>query len=228
MSITLFYILILLLALFLISYFFKILDFTGSIFAFVLGFTVSYFGSIYFLVLLIIFVAVSHITTEYKHSLKENITGFENTRSWKSVVSKGSVPLIVSLLPLDFTSKSVLFTVAVAAATSDTISGEMGVLSGNAYYITTLKRARPGDDGAVSAIGELWALAGSILIAIPSLLFFNISTVYLLIIIIFGFLGSQLDSLFGLILERRGWVKKYTVNILAIGISIILAYLFML
>lgn len=228
MGITLFYILILLLALFLISYFFKILDLKGSIFAFVLGLTVSYFGSIYFLILLIIFVAVSHIATEYKHSIKENINGFENTRSWKSVVSKGSMPLIVSLLPLDFTQKSVLFAVAVAAATSDTISGEMGVLSENAYYITNLKKAKPGDNGAVSAIGELWALAGSILIAFPSLLFLNISYVHMLIIIIFGFLGSQLDSLFGSIFERRGWIKKYTVNILAIGISIILAYLFLL
>ncbi len=223
-----FYILFFLVILFLLSYFLKILDLIGSIFAFVLGFLVTYFGSFYFLILLIVFVSVSFLATKYKHSKKEKFVGFENTRSWISVVSKGIVPLIVALMPFNFMDKAILFSVAVAAATSDTISGEIGVLSDNAFYITNFKKAKPGENGAVSLSGEFWAFVGSLIIAIFALAFFNIGIFQFIFIIIFGFLGSQFDSIFGYIFENRGKIKKYTVNILAIGISIILAYLIML
>ncbi|MGC8663080.1 MAG: DUF92 domain-containing protein [Thermoplasmata archaeon] len=217
-----------LLTLFFLSYFLKILDLKGSIFAFIIGFTVSYLGSLYFLILLIIFVALSFIATKYKHSKKENIKGFENTRSWKSVLSKGVIPFILVFLPVNFIYKEVIFSVAVAAATSDTISGEFGVLSQNAYYITNLKKARPGENGAVSPIGEIWALIGSLIIAIFSLIFFDISIYGFLLILVFGFLGSQFDSTLGSFFENKGKIKKFTVNLVAIGLSIVFAYVCLL
>jgi len=58
------YLILFLLTLFFLSYFLKILDLKGSIFAFIIGFTVSYLGSLYFLILLIIFVALSFIATK--------------------------------------------------------------------------------------------------------------------------------------------------------------------
>ncbi len=223
-----FYLILFLIVLFLFSFILKILDLLGSIFAFIQGLIVSIFGSIYFLFLLIIFVAISFIATHYKHSKKEGISGFENTRSWKSVFSKGIIPFIVVFLPLSFFNKELFFSIAVAAATSDTISGELGVLSNRAFYITNLKKARPGDNGAISILGEIWAIVGSLIIAIFSYIFFNLNIFEFILIVILGFVGSQIDSLMGALLENKGKMKKYTVNIVAIGLSILLAYIFLL
>ncbi|MEM4141781.1 MAG: DUF92 domain-containing protein, partial [Thermoplasmata archaeon] len=80
------------------------------------------------------------------------------------------------------------------------------------------------ENGAISSIGEIYAFFGASSIAII-FYFFTLNVKYTIYICFLGFIGSNLDSLLGATLEKKGILGKHTVNFIAIIISIIFAYL---
>ncbi|MGC8993015.1 MAG: DUF92 domain-containing protein [Thermoplasmata archaeon] len=215
------FILIFLLLIFILTVLLKILDFKASLLSLIIGLEIYFLSNIYFLILLIIFVFISYIFSKFKVEYKND----DVIRSYKSVISKGLVPAIVVLLPMKIITKETVFSVSVAAALADTLAGEIGILSKNTYNIINLKKVKTGENGGISIIGELSSLFGSFIISVFAYIFFELSLYNFLIIFIFGFISSNLDSLLGALLENRNLMNKHEVNIFSITLSSFFAYL---
>lgn len=216
-------ILALILSLFFLSIKIGVLDIFASVTALILGIVVYFFGGAQYILMLVAFVGISYAATLYHQRYKMDIFGHSTKRRLGSVISKGAIPFTIVLIPLPSFQKFYLFSVAVAAATADTVAGELGIFAENTYTIIGFRRTSPGEEGAISLSGEFFAFAGSAFLASLYYLFSD-NIILSIWVAFFGFVGSNVDSLLGYTLERRGWVKKQTVNIAAIIISIFLAY----
>jgi len=101
---------------------------------------------------------------------------------------------------------------ALAEATADTVSSEIGqAVGGPAFLITTFGRVPPGTDGGISLAGTLAGVAAAaIVVAAGSLhhLFSHESA----IILAAATIGLFFDSLLGATIERRGWIGNDLVN----------------
>ena len=96
------------------------------------------------------------------------------------------------------------FAGSVAAATSDTLSSEIGGVFDGPRLITTFERVEPGTDGAVTWQGELAGVAGAALIAaITFAVFESVTPVGAGVVFAAGFLGMTVDSLLGATVEGR-------------------------
>ena len=95
--------------------------------------------------------------------------------------------------------------VSIAAATADTWATEIGTYKPwKTVNITTFKATEPGSDGGVSLKGTFAAISGAFAISIfilPGDFIFT-STVFL-IVFVFGFTGSVIDSILGAILSDK-------------------------
>ena len=105
---------------------------------------------------------------------------------------------------------------AVAAATGDTMATEVGeTYRKRTVLITTFEQVPPGTDGGISPLGEFAALLSSILIGLLAVLMGIISNPFVLCFVVLGgFLGTNVDSLLGATLERKGILTNNGVNLL--------------
>jgi uncharacterized protein (TIGR00297 family) len=218
-----------------LAYYKGVLTWDGSLAAFVVGFTIGIFGDILWLFLLLLFLLTSFVATRYRFEAKESLgtqEGVRGERRWGNVLANGLVPTIIAVLSssevIPKELAGLLFVSAIAVAASDTLASELGVLSPNAYRITTLERVPPGTNGGVSYLGQAAALLAALYTALMAWIFltliplglnlpptFPIQPAILAIPIVVGFLGCQVDSVAGATLEERGLVSKKTVNLMA-------------
>jgi len=204
----------------------KMLDKSGLVAAVVLAGVVGGLGHWTWLLLLLSFLASSHFAT--KHRFEEKAAkgmseSGDGSRGWTNVVANGGMPGLVVLLAFLFDAHDSglwVFAAAVAVATSDTWASEFGCLDDRVRMITTLKRCEPGLNGGVSPNGQLAAFGGAVLIAVLALcVAFATGGDPLagngrgpLMVLFAGFLGCQMDSVLGAVLENRGLMTKGTVN----------------
>lgn len=201
-------------------YYFSVLDKNGSFFAGLMGLIIWEIQGLNWVLLMIGFVFISTCATRYKYAVKKKLLVAENSggvRRSKNVIANGIVPLLISITGKIYGwDVSLYFVGAVAAATGDTLSSEIGVLSrGKTYLITTLKETEKGVDGGVSALGFASAMFGGFLIGLLAI-FVSISYTepYLLVVIgvISSLFGSIVDSILGATLERYGFITNEIVN----------------
>ena len=219
----------------------NILDKQGIIAAALLGLFVGFLGHWTWLLLLLCFLLSSHIATKWRfeekteRGLNESADGH---RGWVNVAANGGMPALVALLTFlvnDWESGLWMFAAAVAVATSDTWASEIGCLDHRVRMITTLKPCEAGVNGGFSPNGQLAAAAGGLLIGasalVASLVMFSTSIsdqiVIAGIVAGLGFLGCQIDSILGAVLENRGFLTKGSVNALSIiaGVALMWIYL---
>jgi uncharacterized protein (TIGR00297 family) len=219
----------------------NILDKQGVIAAALLGLFVGFLGHWTWLLLLLCFLLSSHIATKWRfeekteRGLNESADGH---RGWVNVAANGGMPALVALLTFlvnDWESGLWMFAAAVAVATSDTWASEIGCLDHRVRMITTLKPCEAGVNGGFSPNGQLAAAAGGLLIGasalIASLVMFSDSVsdqiVIAGIVAGLGFLGCQIDSILGAVLENRGFLTKGSVNALSIIAGVALMWLYL-
>ena len=219
----------------------NILDKQGIIAAALLGLFVGFLGHWTWLLLLLCFLLSSHIATKWRfeekteRGLNESADGH---RGWVNVAANGGMPALVALLTIlvnDWESGLWMFAAAVAVATSDTWASEIGCLDHRVRMITTLKPCEAGVNGGFSPNGQLAAAAGGLLIGasalIASLVMFSTSIsdqiVIAGIVAGLGFLGCQIDSILGAVLENRGLLTKGSVNALSIIAGVALMWLYL-
>ena len=219
----------------------NILDKQGIIAAALLGLFVGFLGHWTWLLLLLCFLLSSHIATKWRfeekteRGLNESADGH---RGWVNVAANGGMPALVALLTFvvdDWESGLWMFAAAVAVATSDTWASEIGCLDQRVRMITTLKPCEAGVNGGFSPNGQLAAAAGGLLIGasalVASLVMFSasISDQILIAGIVsgLGFLGCQIDSILGAVLENRGFLTKGSVNALSIIAGVALMWLYL-
>ena len=219
----------------------NILDKQGIIAAAVLGFFVGCLGHWTWLLLLLCFLLSSHIATKWRFEEKTERGLNESTdghRGWVNVAANGGMPALVALLTFlvnDWESGLWMFAAAVAVATSDTWASEIGCLDHRVRMITTLKPCEAGVNGGFSPNGQLAAAAGGLLIGasalVASLVMFSASVsdqiVIAGIVAGLGFLGCQIDSILGAVLENRGFLTKGSVNALSIIAGVALMWLYL-
>ena len=233
-----------------ISYYRRIFDLSGSLSALFVGMAIGICGSVLWLLLLLIFLVSSFAATKYRFEWKR-AEGFQEggrgERSWRNIAANGAIPTLIAVA--SFVSEAVangdpdanmfpkdvasfLFVSAIAVAAADTAASEIGIIDPRVYLITTMKRVRRGVDGGISLTGMLIAfVAAAYTSAVAYVVFAGFDTNLLagprtlLIPMLCGFFGCQVDSLIGATWERGGKVGKLGNNFLSIGFGTLLALL---
>lgn len=113
---------------------------------------------------------------------------------------------------------------ALAEATADTLSSELGeVLGGEPYLVTTFQHVPPGTDGAISLYGTLAGAAGAAVIVTVAAFTFRFRPLESTVAFSAAMAGLFIDSLLGAILERRGCLNNDAVNALSTAAAAIFA-----
>jgi uncharacterized protein (TIGR00297 family) len=232
------------------SYWRKILDGAGAAASFVIGIVIAVFANIFWLITLICFLIITYIVTRFDFSYKQIhgvAQGKHGERGIRNVLANGSIMAFIAVFrfQLGYPMAGILFICSISIAASDSFANEIGVLSKKTYLITNLnKRVRPGTHGGISLLGQGAAILGAF---IPSLIgwilisefntnFLSITTqsqmpatyfTFFLPIVI-GFMGCQIDSVFGATLQRQRLISNDDVNFLSILISILMAMVIIL
>jgi uncharacterized protein (TIGR00297 family) len=228
------------------SYWRRILDARGAIASFLIGLIIAVFANIFWLITLICFLLVTYTVTKMDFSYKQAhglAQGRHGERRLRNVLANGSILAFIAVFrfQIGYPTAGLLFITGICIAASDSFANEIGVLSNRTYLITNLnKRVRPGTHGGVSSLGQTAAIIGAFIPAMIGWFLiseFNenilsigdnvqmpMSGFTLLLPIIMGFVGCQIDSLLGATFQRQGLINNDQVNFLSILITVLLTY----
>ncbi|MDP4171616.1 MAG: DUF92 domain-containing protein [Bacillota bacterium] len=185
------------------GYALRSLTLSGALAALVVGIAVFHGFGLSGIVLLGIFFASSSAWSKYKSSMKVEIEerlAKGARRDWQQVLANGGLAGLVSVLYSVWPNNIYFmgFLVSLASANSDTWASEIGSLSKKKpFSVRSFTRVERGTSGAVSLLGTLSALAGSLLMAVSSVIFLNLPFEKAVFVFVFGFLGNLLDTLLG-------------------------------
>jgi uncharacterized protein (TIGR00297 family) len=190
------------------GYLHKFLTFSGAIAALLVGLAVYLGFGISGLFLLGAFFTSSSYWSKYKSSVKhiiEEKLAKGATRDWRQVAANGGAAGLFSIIY--YFNNDIIwiigFLVCLASANSDTWASELGSLSKQEpVYIRTFTRVEKGTSGAISLLGTIASLAGSLFIALIGFWLFNLDFPKTLFIFLFGFLGNVIDTLIGAFYQK--------------------------
>ena len=214
------------------------LDNGGIVAATTVGLTASLAGHWTWLVILMSFLALGSSATKWRFEEKMAISLAEDNeglRGWRNVLANGTAPMVVSIIHWQLPGTAwdyLALSSCVAVACSDTLASEIGSLYTRTRSIINLQAVPQGTNGGMSPTGTLAAVAGALSIALVSAFLasqqeYEISLLTLVLVVSsIGWLGCQIDSLLGALLENDGYVGKHTVNLLATSSGAVLAVLF--
>jgi uncharacterized protein (TIGR00297 family) len=227
------------------AYKYNILDFKGGILALGIGIIISIFADVYWLITLIFFLAVTYIVTIFNYEYKKSkgvAQGLRGERGIRSVFANGTFPAAIAFFRafLGDYNATLLYITSISIAASDTFANEIGLLAKNPVLITNpTKRVKPGTDGGVSMLGETAALIGAFIPSILGWIFISELTSglliqapidhpplylgFLLVPIVIGFIGCQIDSILGATAQTRGYIDNDEVNYISICIGLLIA-----
>jgi len=138
-------------------------------------------------------------------------------RGAKHAIANCLVPGYLAFMAFSSTQPE-LFTLAYvasfAAATADTISGELGQVYGRkTIMITTLKPTRPGMNGGVTLEGTILGIISAFIIGLTASIFslIPLSKVWI-VVIAGGIVGNFTDSILGAVFENRKIITNEHVN----------------
>ncbi len=210
-----------------ISKVYDFLDVGGLLAALSIGLIISLFGHWTWLIVLMSFLIMSSIVTKWRYEEKSLLSveeSNEGTRGWKNVIANGGAASIVAITHYIIGGHEIsyfAFCACVSVASSDTMASEIGSLDPRTRIITTLAAVPAGTNGGMSPTGTIAAFYGGLMIAIISTLLGALNgdqlspLFFFLTITAIGWLGCQIDSLLGAILENRGYLGKHSVNFIS-------------
>lgn len=195
------------------------------------------------------FISSAIITTVKKRFApgRQYDTESEAPRNWKQAASNMGVPVFLAVTEQLTNQNSFTFAAfaALACATADTWSSEIGVLSRTSpVFIVSRKKAQPGVSGGVTTLGTFCSILGSLIIAFVYYCYYE-RIAETTCILILGFTGALIDSLIGELFQAKylSPTRDYTdqqsagklvkgfrivtnnaVNLLAVAITAAIAY----
>lgn len=204
----------------LLAYYTNSLDAVSSIVGIALGLIILAKGLNWFLVFLSFFV-LGVLATRYKYSYKVRYGLGQKRRQLENVLGNGLAALFFALIGNVYG-----FLGAVATATSDTLSSEIGVLSKHqpVSVLDFKTKVKRGSNGGVTNLGNLFMFLGSGIIGLLGVLLFN-NLLLLWIGLWTGVFGCVVDSILGATLENKGVIGNSTVNFLSTFAGGIFAFL---
>jgi len=195
-------------------------DVSGLFSGALVGIILIVFGDIRWFLVMLAFFILGSASTRYRWEFKEQM-GIEQARGgargYLNVFANGSVSAASAIL-WGVTGSPVfpaLFVGSVATATADTLASEIGVTGGDPFLITTLERVPPGTNGGVSLTGEVVSLAGAVAISLLAWVLGIADVPITIACIIGGFIGANVDSIVGALVENPGLVGNAGTNFLA-------------
>lgn len=193
------------------AYLTRALDATSSVAGTIMAYMVIFSRGFDWFLLLITFFAASMAVTKYKYAKKEKIGLSQKRRTIENVLGNGIAPLIFALWGNQFS-----YVAALAAATSDTFSSEIGVLSKTppVSVLDFRTHVKAGSNGGVSTLGNMAMFIGSAVIAVTSLVLFNNWGVFW-VALWCGVFGSVFDSIIGATIENKGTIGNAVTNFMA-------------
>lgn len=219
----------------------RMLDKKGANAAAILGIIVGGLGHWTWLLILLGFLVCSHKATKWRFEEKSELGMCESNdghRGWTNVVANGAIPglmCVFAYLSGDYEAWIWMFGAAVAVAASDTFASEIGCMDTRVRMITTFKPCRQGENGGFSPNGQLAAIVGSLVVAVLTLAAWALTAGDVVlneglrlggILAVIGWLGCQIDSYLGALLENRGYLTKGSVNALAITGGVLMMWVY--
>lgn len=219
-----------------LAYRMDIADVSAMLSATLLGVLIIVFTNINWYLILIMFFLLGGAFTKYQYNYKVMrgiAQGKGGVRSYENVLSNSITALILAvvygvyheLYPVLAPVLLFAYLGAVATATGDTLASEIGETNrGKPILITTLKPVKPGTDGGVTRLGEGVSIGGSFVIGVLALVLGVIDinpdnavmyVVWLLVVVLGGFGGTNFDSVLGATLQQKGWLSNSGVNLIA-------------
>jgi len=203
------------------------LDSSGLLAAMAVGLTVSLLGHWTWLLILIVFLVAGSFATKWRFEEKQALAiqeANEGVRGWRNVMANGAVASMIAIFSW-YSGEGDWYYIAaascIAVAASDTLASEIGSIDPRTRSIINLEAVPPGTNGGMSPTGTAAALFGAFLIAVIAVLLAPTageptdSLTLLAIITTIGWLGCQVDSVLGALLENKGYIGKHTVNFMA-------------
>lgn len=186
-----------------VGYFSRLLTLSGSITAAVVGIMTTIAFGLEGLILLGTFFGTSSFWSKFQRSQKklaEERHAKGSQRDFSQVLANGGIASISSLLYILTNDPLWIFTfcVALASANSDTWASEVGTLSKkNPFSIRNFAIVQSGTSGAISMLGTIAGILGSLVIATISTVLFEFNPFLTLLIFLIGFLGNIFDTILG-------------------------------
>lgn len=113
---------------------------------------------------------------------------------------------------------------ALAEATADTVSSEIGqAYGGPPLLITTMRRVPAGTDGAITLRGTGAGIAAAGIVVASAIPALGMNLRECGLALVSGIAGFLFDSLLGATLERKGWLGNDLVNFLSTGVAVAVA-----
>lgn len=209
------------------AYAVRALDLLGSIASFLLGLAVALLGGIGWMLLMVLFTGLGFVATRIGYRRKKAQRVAEEAggeRGIRNVLGNGAAAGLVALAELipavPPLAVRLAFATALAAVAADTLASELGVLAARARNVLPpFAPVKVGANGGVSFPGQAAALLGSAMIAAAAVPLVGIPSKWAWVPAVAGFLGCQVDSVLGALLEgeasRPGPLGKQDVNFLA-------------
>jgi uncharacterized protein (TIGR00297 family) len=113
---------------------------------------------------------------------------------------------------------------ALAEATADTVSSEVGqVFGATPRLISTMQRVPPGTDGGISLLGTLAGILSGAVVTALGAWSVHLPLPHATLALAAGIAGLWFDSLLGATLERRGWIGNDFVNFFSTAFAAIVS-----
>lgn len=196
----------------------------ATVAAFTMAEIIGFCAGIWWDMAFFMFPVVAFLATKWR--LKEKMAlglqeGKKGERHVLNLLGVGIIPTAIAIVyavrPEDMLQ--IAFISALAVSVSDTIASETGIWAKKTYMITTLKRIEPGPNGGVSLYGYATSAIGTLAFSYLACFFvfedFSVDgllEVSFLIPFIAGMFGNVMDSVFGALLENKGYIDKYVNN----------------
>jgi len=191
----------------------RFLDLGGAVGLFLLGTIIFGLGGFTWSVPILAFFFLSSYLSKLGRERKSGFSEFfqkSSTRDFHQVMANGGAAGVVVLLAYFFPNDFwfVLYLGTLAAATADTWSTEIGLLSkpawGGPWSIVTFRKVAPGTSGGVSLLGTTGGLLGAATVAgIGWLAQPRLPWVVAVVVTVTGFAGSLLDSVLGATIQAQ-------------------------
>lgn len=206
-----------------VSYNKKSLDKEGIIAGIIIGLITFILGGIELFLVMVAFFVIAESATRLARSKFGEKHGKRTTGNILGNAGAAMLALIICRLLLIV--NPIAFFGSIATALADTVSSEIGLLSGSEpRLITRLRQKVPaGTDGGITLLGTAAGLAGALIISL--IYYWMTSDIRVIwIITIAGFCGTLADSFLGALFERRKLLGNTSVNFLASGVGAVMAY----